>query len=93
MVGLLIGAVARDSFDGAAFVVLGNLRLDQGNFPLGQPVALVEFFVRPFLVQRQIGNEGVHVPRGMLCSLAEGNQESSEPGAQLDFGYYAVAAS
>ena len=42
-------------------VVLGDLRLDEGNLVLGQPIPLVELGVCPLLIQRQVGDEGVDV--------------------------------
>ena len=48
-------------------VVLGNLRLDEGDFLLGQPVTLVEFRVSPLLVKGKVGDESINAARGVLC--------------------------
>ena len=79
MVGLLIVAFIGYASSSSCVVVLGDLRLDEGDLVLGQPVPLVELGVSPLLVQRQVGYESVDVLRvrpAWTCGATQGSERN-----------------
>src|SRR5829696_4953239 len=83
MVGLFAVIIGGGCFIEKGVVVLGDLRLDKGDFLLGQPVSLIKLGVRPLLVQWKIWHKSVDGLECILRRLAERYEEANETSAEI----------